>query len=240
MGHQQQRAGVGRQGLGEGLPGVNIQMVCGLVQKEQVGPLEQNLGEPQPGQLAAREGVAGLKDRLAPEAQFRQMAPDFQLGHPGVFVPEGVDDPALPCPALLLDKDAGPRPGAEADHAAGGAALAVQYLHQGGFARAVGPGDDQPLAPADGVAEGGQKLPGAQPDGEVFHDDQLVPGLHVVLEPELDFVGLVHRGLGDLQLFQLFAAALGHLGGGGPDQVPVDVILELFGQGHVGVVLLLA
>src|SRR5699024_12445066 len=44
---------------------------------------------------------------------------------------------------------AGPRAGAQPDHPARGPAAAVQHLHQGGLARPVGPGDDQPLAAAD-------------------------------------------------------------------------------------------
>ena len=168
------------------------------------------------------------------------MAAHFQLGHLGVLVPDGVDDAARAGAALLLFKDAGPRAGAQPDHPARGPAAAVQHLHQGGLARPVGPGDDQPLAAADGVGERLQQDPVPDADGQVLHDDQLVPGLHVVFKAEAEPVGLVLGGLGDLELFQLFAAALGHFGGGGPDQVAVDVVLQLFGQGDVGVVLFLA
>ena len=114
---------------------------------------------------------------------------------------------------------------AQPHHAAGGAALAVQHLHQGGFACAVGAGNDEPLAAADGIGEGLQQGAVADLNGQVLEQHQLIPRLHVVFEAELELVGLVLRGLGDLQLFQLPAAALGHLGGGGADEVAVDVVL---------------
>ena len=44
----------------------------------------------------------------------------------------------------------------------------------------------------------------------------------------------------DLQFFQLFAAALGHLGGGSAHKIAVYIILQLFGQRHICIVLLLA
>ena len=98
-------------------------------------------------------------------------------------------------------------------------------LHQGGFACAVGAGDDEPLAAADRIGEGLQQGAVADLDGQVLEQHQLIPRLHVVFEAELELVGLVLRGLGDLQLFQLPAAALGHLGGRGADEVAVDVVL---------------
>ena len=225
MGDEEQRASVGHQRLGQVLAGVDVQMVGRLVQEQQVRAFQHDLCKAQPGQLAAGQGLAGLEDRLAPEAQLCQMAADFQLGHPGVLVPDDVDDAARADAVLLLGEDAGPCAGAKADHAAGGAALAVQHLHQGGFACAVGAGDDEPLAAADRIGEGLQQGAAADLNGQVLEQHQLIPRLHVVFEAELELVGLVLRGLGDLQLFQLLAAALGHLGGRGADEVAVDVVL---------------
>ena len=240
MGDQQQRAGVGHEGLGEVFAGVDVQMVGGLVQKQQVGPFQHDLRKAQAGQLATGKRLAGLEHRLAPEAQLCQMAAHLQLGHAGVLVPDHIDDPALPQTVLLLGKDAGPCAGAQPHHAAGGAALAVQHLHQGGLARAVGACDHQPLAAAHRVGKGFQQ--GALPyfDGQVLEQHQLVPRFYVIFKPELELVGLVLWRFGDLQLFQLLAAALGHFGGGGAHKVAVHVVLQLFGQCHICIVLLLA
>ncbi len=120
------------------------------------------------------------------------MAAHFQLGHAGVLVPDDVDDPALSQAVLLLGKNAGPGTGAQPHHAAGGAALAVQHLHQGGFARAVGAGNDQPLAAADRI-KGLQQ--GAVPNLMVrfFTMHQLVPGLNIIFKAELQLPPWVLR-----------------------------------------------
>ena len=134
----------------------------------------------------------------------------------------------------------GRAPVAQTHHTAGGTALAVQHLHQGGLARAIGSGDDEPLAAADRIGKGFQQSPVADPDGQVLEQHQLIPRFYVVFEAEFELIRLVLRSLCDLQLLQLFAAALGHLGGGGADEVAVDVVLQFFSQRHIGVVLLLA
>ena len=77
-------------------------------------------------------------------------------------------------------------------------------------------------------------------DGQVLEQHQFVPRFYVIFKPELELVGLVLGRFGDLQLFQLLAAALGHFGGGGAHKVAVHVVLQLFGQCHICIVLLLA
>ena len=240
MGDEEQRAGVGHQRLGQIFAGVDVQVVGRLVEEKQIRPFQHDLREAQTGQLAAGQGFAGLEDRLPPEAQLRQMAADFQFGHSGVFVPDDVDDAACADAVLLLGKDAGPCARPQTHHTAGGTALAVQHLHQGGLARAIGSGDDEPLAAADRIGKGLQQSPVADLDGQVLEQHQLIPRFYVVFEAEFELIRLVLRSLCDLQLLQLFAAALGHLGGGGADEVAVDVVLQLFSQRHIGVVLLLA
>ena len=168
------------------------------------------------------------------------MAADFQLRHPGVLVPDDVNDTARAQTVLLLGKDAGPGTSAQPYHAARGTALAVQHLHHGGFARAVGTRDDEPLSTVDRISKRLQQCPLPDPDGQVFHQHQLIPGLHIIFKAEFELVGLIFGGLGNFQLFQLFAAALGHFRGGSPDEVAVHIILKLFSQCHIRIVLLLA
>ena len=74
MGDHEQGPGVCHQGLGQVLAGVDVQVVGGLVQKQQIGPLQHDLSKAQAGQLAARKCLAGLEHRIAPEAQLGQMA----------------------------------------------------------------------------------------------------------------------------------------------------------------------
>ena len=70
---------------------------------------------------------------------------------------------------------------------------------------------------------------------QVFHDDQLVIRLNVVLKAEVQFPRLGGGCLDDLQFLQLLAAALGHLGGGGTDQVAVHIVLQFGSLFHGGV-----
>ena len=240
VGDQQQGAGVGHQRFGQVLAGIDVQVVGGLVQKQQIRTFQHDLRKAQTRQLAAGQCFAGLEHRIAPEAQLCKVAAHLQLGHAGVLVPDDINDPALPQTVLLLGKNAGSCPGAQPHHAAGGTALAVQHLHQGGFACTVGAGNDKPLPAADRIGKGFQQ--GALPDldAEVFQHHQLIPRLYVVFKAELQLVGLVLGCLGDLQLFQLLAAALRHFGGGGTHKVAVYIVLQLFSQCYVSIVLLLA
>ena len=119
------------------------------------------------------------------------MAADFQLRHPGVLVPDDVNDTARAQTVLLLGKNAGPGTSAQPHHAAGGTALAVQHLHHGGFARTVGTRDDEPLSTVDRVSKRLQQCPLPDPDGQVFHQHQLIPGLHIIFKAEFELVGLI-------------------------------------------------
>ena len=168
------------------------------------------------------------------------MAAHFQLGHAGVLVPDDINDPALSQTVLLLGKNAGTRPGAQPHHAAGGTALAVQHLHQGGFARTVGAGNDKPLPAADRIGKGFQQGTLPDLDAEIFQHHQLIPRFYVIFKAKFQLICLVLGCLGDLQLFQLPAAALRHFGSGGAHKVAVHIVLQLFSQCHVGIVLLLA
>lgn len=116
------------------------------------------------------------------------MAAYFQLRHPGILVPDNIDHPALSQTVLLLGKNAGPGSRTQPYHAAGGAALTIQHLHQGGFARTVGACDHQPLTPADCIGKGFQQGALPDPDGQVLHQHQLVPRLHIILKAELELV----------------------------------------------------
>ena len=184
MGDEQQRAGVGGQRLGQALAHVDIQVVRRLIQKHQVRAFKGQLGKAQAGQLAAGEGRAVLKDFLAPVAEACQMAADFQLGEAGVLVPDGVDDAARPA-GLLLGEDAGFGPAAQTHHAARRAALAVQHLQKRRFTRAVGAGNDELVSAVDNVIQCIDEGALADVYAQVFHDDQLVIRLNVVLKAEV-------------------------------------------------------
>lgn len=107
MGDQQQGAGVGHQRLGQVFAGIDVQVVGGLVQKQQIRPFQHDLRKAQTRQLAAGQCFAGLEHRIAPEAQLCKVAAHLQLGHAGVLVPDDINDSALPQTVLLLGKDAG-------------------------------------------------------------------------------------------------------------------------------------
>ena len=63
-------------------------------------------------------------------------------------------------------------------------------------------------------------------DAQILHDDQLIIGLNVVLKAKVQLPRLGGRGLDDLELFQLLAAALGHLRRGGAHKIAVHVVLQ--------------
>ena len=82
---------------------------------------------------------------------------------------------------------------------------------------------------------------GALPDAnaQVFHDDQLIIRLNVILKAEVQLPRLCGGCLHDLQLFKLPAAALRHFGGGGAHEIAVHIILQLGCLLHGGIVQLL-
>ena len=98
----------------------------------------------------------------------------------------------------------------------------------------------EPLTPADRVGKRFQQGALPDPDGQVLHQHQLVPRLHIILKAELELVRFILWCFRDLQLFQLFAAALGHLSGGSAHKIAVNIILQLFSQCYICIVLLLA
>ena len=76
-------------------------------------------------------------------------------------------------------------------------------------------------------------------DAQILHDDQLVIGLNVVLKAKVQLPRLGSRGLDDLELFQLLAAALGHLRRGGAHKIAVHVVLQFGSFFYSGVMQLL-
>ena len=72
-------------------------------------------------------------------------------------------------------------------------------------------------------------------DAQILHDDQLVIGLNVVLKAKVQLPRLCSRGLDDLELFQLLAAALGHLRRGGAHKITVHVVLQFGSLFYSGV-----
>ena len=84
-----------------------------------------------------------------------------------------------------------------------------------------------------------KQLTAADLNVQLFGDQHLVIRRNIKFKPEVHFRMAGFRGLGDLQLFQLFAAALRHFGGRGTHQIARNVILQLGRFGHIGIVLLL-
>ena len=89
--------------LPDGIFCLHIQADGGLVQKQEVWPLQQNLGKPQPGHFPARKGAAGFENLLSPKGQAGEVAAHLQLGKIGIFVPYGVNHPASSAQKLLLE-----------------------------------------------------------------------------------------------------------------------------------------
>ena len=131
----------------------------------------------------------------------------------------------LTAAGLLLGEYARLGAAAQADHTARRTALAVQHLQKRGLACAVGTCNDELVPAVNDVVQGVDEGAFTDMDAQILHDDQLVIGLNVVLKAKVQLPRLGSRGLDDLELFQLLAAALGHLGGGGADEVAVDVVL---------------
>ena len=125
MGDQQQGARVGRQRIGQRFAHEDIQVVGRFVQKHQVRAFQGQLRKAQAGHLTAGKGGAVLEHILAAVAE----------------------------PGLLLHKDTGLGTGAQPDHTAGGAALTVQYLQQGGFTGAVGARNNQLVPTVDDIIQ---------------------------------------------------------------------------------------
>ena len=152
MGDQQQGARVGRQRIGQRFAHEDIQVVGGFVQKHQVRAFQGQLRKAQAGHLTAGKGGAVLEHFLAAVSEPGQVAAHFQLGKTGILVPDGIDHAA--CAAgLLLHKDTRLGTSAQPHHTAGGAALTVQYLQQGGFAGAVGARNNQLVPTVDDIIQ---------------------------------------------------------------------------------------
>ena len=185
MGDEQQGALIGLQGLFELLDGLQVQVVGGLVEHQDVHPAGLEQGQGCPGALAGRELVHGAVHVVGPEAELGQQGahlPGGHLGHERLDGRGERDGPDQQRARLvdLPDLHAGPQGG----HALVRGLAAQQPAQQGGLAGPVGPGDADPLPrvhleghraereaalPEHGVVEGGDHRAGARrrTDGEL-------------------------------------------------------------------------
>ncbi len=76
----------------EGRHGVEVQVVRGLVQDEEVAMSQHKPAEGHLGPLAAAERLDGLEDLVAFESEDGKGGTHFRLGHPRVHVVDLVED----------------------------------------------------------------------------------------------------------------------------------------------------
>ena len=88
------RAGEGVQGVLQHVAGLDVQVVGRLVEAEQVGRVGHQLGQRQPGLLAAREDLDLLLDCVAGEEEGAQQPAHLGRAHPrrgpGQLLEDGV------------------------------------------------------------------------------------------------------------------------------------------------------
>ena len=209
------------EGLQRGLQrlaGVNIQVVGGLVQHEQIHFRQDQLAEGQPRPLAAREDADGLEHRVPDEAELSEGTPHLGLGHAGVGVPQLVQHGLGGVKVLVLlivvaDLHVIPR----LDDAREGLQLAHHQLDEGGFAASVPPEDEQTVVPLDQKIQVGKKNSVSKAHGDVPHVQHVVAAGAGGGKLHFNRLG---RRLGALQLDHFIQELLSALG---RDDVPLAV-----------------
>ena len=92
MGDDEQRALIAGQRLFEGCHRIEVEVVRGLVQDEEVAVAQHEPAESHLGPLAAAEGLDGLEDLVAPEAEDGEGRAHLRLRHPRVHVMDLIED----------------------------------------------------------------------------------------------------------------------------------------------------
>ena len=77
-----------QQGIFQRFTGLDVQMVGGFVQQQEIGFGEHQPEQQQPRPLSAAKGGHHFIYFLAPEQENRQRIPDFRFRHPGMPVPD--------------------------------------------------------------------------------------------------------------------------------------------------------
>ena len=153
VGHEDQRAVVGLEGAHQRLDGLEVEVVGGLVEQQDVGLLDHLPREDQPRGLAAREGLELLAGLVLREEDRRQVplheADGLARTDGGEPRLDGLA--VLPELRLLVLRDvAGMGLVAPLDGARVRLDLAHRHLEEGRLADPVRPDDGDALAPHDG------------------------------------------------------------------------------------------
>src|SRR6185437_14733679 len=148
--HQEERAREAQQGVLERLAALDVQVVGGLVQDEEVRARDDGARERQSPPLAAGERRHGLLDVLAREEEEPEQVARGWAGQAGAGRDRVEGAVGVRQLERLLRVVAGLGAVAEPDLAGGGLAAAEQRLEQGRLARAVRPDQGDPLPALDG------------------------------------------------------------------------------------------
>ncbi len=170
MGDADQRGAALLEVLGEPVDALDVEVVGGLVQDDQVGRAEQQLGEGDPAALAtgerADDGVEAVGEAgevEAAEEAFDDVA-DAGVAEPLVVGPVGdhlVPDGGVRVERVVLGEDGRLQVAAPGDPAAVGVLQLGEHPDQGGLAVAVASDDSDPVAFADAEADRVQQGAGA-------------------------------------------------------------------------------
>ena len=241
--HDQQGARVVRQGLLKDLAGGDVQVVGRLVEHQQVGLGQHQLGERHAALLAAAEAADSLQHLVAREQKAAQMASHLALRpirrHLPHLVEHGVARPqAGQFLVVIRHGDVA----ASAQDAVVGRFLAHQQAQQGALAGTIGPRQADLLAAVDGERQAPQHLAVAVALLQVAAHQHLVVFAPVGGEPHVHAATVAARLVQALHARQHLLAAL-RLPGVLPGDVAADKFLVTPDLGLllvVGLCLLLA
>ena len=239
VGRHHERAGVVGQGLLEGLPGEDVEVIGRFVEYQEVRLLEDQLGQGQAALLAPAQQADLLEDVVGPEQEPAEEVADRAFVHGGPDRPEFVQHGALARqagPFLVVVADVHAR--AEADGPRRRRLLSHDHAEQGGLPGPVVADQAHAVAEVLDEVQAREQRPRAVALGQVFqHEDVPAAALHrsevqrgrAVLRPRL---------LDALQTRQVAAPALGLFGLDALDG-PADELLALLDEGLLLVVLAL-
>ena len=227
------------EGVGQGVHGLDVEMVGRFVQDEDVRVRQAQAGERDAGFLAAGQEGHFLQARRARDAKGAEVPavllvlfPRVGLSHEGDGAGghvEGVD--------VVLGEEADAQAGVLGDEAGRGLEVADEEFEDGGFARAVGADDADARVELDvqvDVAE--ERLVGRVAEGDARHlDDGRRELLHLG-EFEVHRV-LAFRGFQYGHLLEFLDPRLGFGGFGGVVAELVDECLQVRALGHLVLIL---
>ncbi len=215
-------------GVLHGLHGVDVHVVGGLVQQQQVHALADQGGHGEPRPLAAGEHGDGLVHVVAPELELGQEAQHVLLGRQGDHRLDLLEHSVAGVQVLVVlvevaELHLAAQPGPAGDEGD----LLGDGLQQRGLAGAVQAHDGQLLAPLDlEVLDGLEERLAIPADAHVVQHEGGVAAALGLGELELHLAAVPQRLVDALELGQVGAAAPGDLGVL-PGDVAADVILLL-------------